>query len=220
MKAIDIISDELPPLKTSDNGIKATEWMEDFKVEHLPVLNKGAYLGMISETELLDMADPQSSIGTSNPSLISTYVLAHQHIFDVIRTMTSANLTVIGVMDEAQNYLGAITLVHLMDEISNLAIVKDPGSIIILEMNVNDYSMSEISRIVESDDAKILGSFVTSQPDSTKIEVTIKVNKLNLGGIIQTFERYQYTIKVTYDQGDNDEYLQGRFDNFMNYLNI
>ena len=89
-----------------------------------------------------------------------------------------------------------------------------------LELNLHDYSLSEISRIVESNDAKILSLYISSHMDSTKLEVTIKINRTDLSAIIQTFNRYNYTIKASFHQSEYVDDLKDRFDSFMSFLNI
>jgi hypothetical protein len=80
--------------------------------------------------------------------------------------------------------------------------------------------LSEIARIVESNDAKILSSYISSHIDSTKLEVTIKINRTDLSAIIQTFNRYNYTIKASFHQSEYVDDLKDRFDSFMSFLNI
>ena len=94
-----------------------------------------------------------------------------------------------------------------------------PGSIITLEMNIRDYSMVEIAKIVESDDAKILASYLTSSIDTTKLEVTIKVNKTDITRILHTFSRYDYTVTASYNESEYYEDLKQRYEAFMRYLN-
>ena len=126
----------------------------------------------------------------------------------------------IPVLNNEDKYIGNITLAYLMKVIAEMSVVSDQGGTIELELNANDYSLSEIARIVEMNDAKILGSFITSHPDSTKIQFTFKVNRIDLRPILQTFERYNYRVTASFDSGGHDDDLRDRFDSFMNYLNI
>jgi hypothetical protein len=103
---------------------------------------------------------------------------------------------------------------------ANTGSIKETGGIIVLEINEHDYSMAQIAQIVESNNARILSSYIMSSPDSTKIEVTLKINQLELSRIIRTFERYDYFVKETFQKDANDTDLQIRFDSLMNYLNI
>ena len=95
------------------------------------------------------------------------------------------------------------------------------GGVIVLELNANDYSLAQIARIVEDNDAKILSSHVTSIPNSFKMEVTLKINQTDLTSIIQSFQRFDYTIKASF-QGSNrqEDVLRKNYDHFMLYLNV
>ena len=96
----------------------------------------------------------------------------------------------------------------------------NPGGIVILEMSENDYSLSEITKIVESNDAKILNLCVTSHKDSTLMDVTFKLNVMDIVPVIQTFQRYNYKVKATFGQRDDLDELRDHYDALMNYLNI
>ena len=101
-----------------------------------------------------------------------------------------------------------------------MSAIEENGGLIILELNINDYSLAEIGQIVESNDSKVLSSYVTSHSDSTKLELTIKINKTNIADIIQTFNRYGYTVKASYQDSDYSDDMKDRLDYLMNYLKI
>jgi len=105
--------------------------------------------------------------------------------------------------------------------LGNIAAMNTPGGVIVLELNANDYSLAQIARIVEDNDAKILSSHVTSIPNSFKIEVTLKINQIDLTFIIRSFMRFDYHIKASF-QGNNryEDILRKNYDQFMLYLNV
>jgi CBS domain-containing protein len=147
--------------------------------------------------------------------------MENHHIYDVIEIISRLKLTVIPVLEDEKTYVGLITLNDLMQYIERIYSVREPGGIIVLDLNSVDYSLSEISRIIESNDAKILSLYVKSATDSRKIELTIKINRSNLTSIIQTFLRYDYTIKTTYVREDDmKDMLEDRYNSFMRFLNI
>lgn len=220
MLAIDLISDEIPPLKASDNGLDALRWMEDFKLGELPVIQEQNYLGLITENDILDQNDPEKEIGEFKVDLRKEFVHQFEHVYEVIGRMASARLRLMPVLSEDARYLGAISIDTILDKISNLAAMKDPGGILQLEVNVNDYSLSEISNIVESNGAKILSSYIYTHDDSTKMDVTIKINQTDLSGIIQTFERYNYTVSASYHKSEMEAEVKRKFDEFLHYLNM
>jgi len=220
MLAGDLITDQIPPLKSTDTVELALDWMEQFKVSHLAVVNNRQYVGLVSETELLDYEHPEEQIGTGRISLMRPAIQQHQHAYDLLRLMSSLNLTLIPVIDDKELYTGCITLQGIVQNLSNMAAVQHPGGVIVLEMNQHDYSVTQIGSIVEGNEAKVLSLHVSSVPDSTKVEITIKVNRENLAPIIQTFNRYNYAIKASYQNGDYNRGLDDRLNEFLHFLNI
>jgi acetoin utilization protein AcuB len=220
MLAIDLVNDEVPPLKITDTGSKALAWMEEFRVSHLPVVDKRKFLGLVSDSELIDINKPKEPISKLKIALIKASVSQGQHAFEALKLISGLNLSMIAVLDDKGNFIGSITSVNLMQKIAAMPFVHEPGGIILLELNINDYSLAQIAQIVEGNDAKILSSYITSNIDSTKIELTIKINKDDLSAVLQTFNRYGYTVKASFHLGDYDRDMKGRFDEFIHYLNI
>jgi CBS domain-containing protein len=216
----DLITDEIPPLKTTDTVEMALDWMEQFKVSHLAVVNNRELVGIVSETDLMDYERPDEPINASKLPLLKPIIHHYQHTYELVKLMSSLNLSLIPVLDENELYKGCITLKGIVQNLSNMTAVQNPGGVIVLELNQNDYSVTQIGNIVESNDAKILSLHVSSQPDSMKLEVTIKVNREDLSGILQTFARYQYTVKATFHQGDYDKNINDRLNEFLHFLNI
>jgi acetoin utilization protein AcuB len=220
MLAGELITEDIPPLKVTDTVELALDWMEQFKVSHLPVVNDRKLIGLVSEADLLDYERPDEQINVSKLHLLKPAIHDYQHTYDLVRLMTSLNLTLIPVTDDNDLYKGCITLKGLVHNISTMISVQNPGGVIVLEMNQNDYSVTQIGNIIEGNDAKILSLHVSSKPDSTQIEVTIKVNREILTGIIQTFNRYNYNVKASYTPSEYKDGLDDRLKQFLHYLNI
>ena len=220
MLAKDLITDEIPPLKLSDTGLMVINWMDEFKVSHLPIVNNHEYLGLISDTDILDLNITDDELGKYKLSLIRPFVTESMHVYEVIKLISNLKLTVLPVLDENQQYVGLIPLTALLQQFAILAATREPGGIIILEMNTLDYSLAQIAQIIEGNDGKILSCYINSLPDSTKIEVTLKVNKEDISGILQTFNRYNYNVKASFHQSEFSDDMKNRFDSFMNYINI
>jgi hypothetical protein len=134
--------------------------------------------------------------------------------------MAGKNLSLLPVLTDDGQYLGAICLSTLIEKISNLGAMKDPGGILQLEMNVNDYSLAEIANIVESNGAKIISSYIYTHDDSTKMDLTLKINKTDLSAIIQTFERFNYTVVASFHKSAFDDDMKKRYDAFIHYLKM
>jgi CBS domain-containing protein len=220
MHAIELIADVIPPVNTSDSIQKVIDRMIEFRVRHLPIVNEEQFLGLIAEDDMIEETDYQTPIGALALSLVNPYVLEDQHVYDVIRMFYERQLTVIPVLDVKKNYLGLISINALTEYFAGLTAVDQPGGIIVLEIGNKNNSLAHMSQIVESDNAQILSSYVRTFPDSTRMEVTLKVNKQDISAIIATFMRYEYTIKATFNHSDDNDNSRERYDSLMNYLNL
>ena len=219
MVAESLISNEIIPLRTSDTGDEALSVMNDFYVRHLPIVNNRQFLGVISEDDIFNH-DVEEAIGSYFLSMTRPYVNGKDHIYDVMKVFAETNLTIVPVINRENEYVGLITLEDLLNYFANLASFAEPGSIIVLEVNRLDYSLAEISRIVESENATILSAFVTSSQNSSMLEVTLKINRQNLQQIIATFVRFNYSIKASFSESDYFDSLKDRYDSLMSYLNV
>lgn len=220
MLARDLISYEIAPVKTSETGLEALNWMVFFKVSHLPVVNNEEFLGMLSEDDIYDLNNPEEPIGNHYLSLFRPYVYGHQHLYEVLEVASRLKLTVVPVIDERKKYKGLIKMVDLMHHFAKTSAIQKPGGIVVLGMHINDYALSEIAKIVEANDAKILSMYVYTPPESVRMEVTLKLNIADLTSVIQTFNRYEYEVKASFMEEDQEEDLyNSRYELLMRYLN-
>lgn len=220
MLARELISDVVPALKTSDTGTKALSWMEVFRIKHLPIVNNNQFLGLISDSDIYNLNTPDEPVGNHMLSLQKPYVNEDQHIYEVIELLSRLELTLVPVLNAEKHYLGVVTQEDLTRRFAHLSAMQHPGGIIELEMNDNDYSLTEISGIVEGNNAKILSLYVSAAEKPSKVRVTLKINQTDLTSVIRTFERYSYTIVASHmEDEDLDEFYQERFDVFLKFLN-
>jgi len=223
MNAVELINDFVPALHKSDRIATALIWMDEFKVRHLPVVDHQSqkYIGLVSESELLSVDDDEKTIARIFKALPKPCISETEHFFHALSFMTTLNLTVMPVVDNNEKYLGMITCDGLMKQIAETLSVSNPGGIIILNINQNDFSLAEIVRIVEANDTKILSTSVKTIPSSTHMIVTLKLNRINIEPVIQTFNRFQYDIRAYYGENEKDEELiRERYDSLMTWLNI
>jgi len=220
MLAIELINDAIPPVHTSDTIQKVADRMVEFRVRHLPIVNEEQFLGLIDENDMLGETDNQTPIGALALSMVNPYVLEDQHIYDVIWMFYERKLTIVPVLDARKNYLGLISINSLTEHFARLTAADQPGAIIVLEINNKNNSLAHMSQIVESDNAQILSSYVRTFPDSTRMEVTLKINKRDISTIIATFLRYEYDIKATFNHNDDNDNSRERYNSLMNYLNL
>lgn len=220
MLARQLISDVILPLRTSDSVQKVVDRMSEFRVNHLPIVNDEQILGLISEYDLIEVTDYSIEIGGLSLSLHNYYVFDFQHIYDVIKLFYDQKLSVIPVVDHSKNYLGLISINSMIEYFATITSVKEPGAILILEIDNRNNSLSHIAQIVESDNAQIQSSYLKSFPDSTRLEITLKLNRTDVSSIIASFLRYNYIVKATFNDIKADDGTQDRYDQLMNYLDI
>lgn len=221
MRAKDLINYMIPPLKPSDKVEKALIWMKELKVDELPVVLDRKYLGIFSERVFLDK--DQEGLDIDSTSLIAGEVFAneHEHYYELLKKAYDHEINVIAVVDEENNYVGVVSIEDVVEAFSRMSSIKSPGTIIVLSMTQVDYSMAEISRIVESEYGKILSSFIENSPeDPTQLTVTIKLNLENASNVISALQRYDYNIISKFGKGEEDEFEKERLDTLMKYLRI
>ena len=221
MLAKDLISEIIPALKTSDTGQTALNWMEIFRISHLPIVNNQDFLGLISDADIYDMNKPDEPIGNHRLTLFKPYVTTEQHLFEVIGLASRLKLSIIPVLGENNHYKGVITTSYLIRHLAGISSMDQPGGIIVLELLERDYSLSQIAQIIEGNNIKVLSMYITSPPDSTRLEVTLKVNSNDLSSVIRTFERYSYEVETLSASDDSlDRFYSERLDMLIKYLNM
>ena len=219
MVAQELISTSVLPLRTSDTGAFALSIMNEFYVKHLPIVNDDHLLGLISEEDVLNH-DSEEAVGSYNLSLNRPYVNSGDHLFDVMRVMSEFNLTVVPVVEAEDRYVGLITQEDLIQYYASSFSFAERGSIIVLEMAKSEYSLSTLSQIVESENGVVLSTFITTEADSPRVLVTLKINKQDISSILAAFQRYDYSIHATFTETDYYDTLKERYDMLMSYLNV
>lgn len=213
------IEESIPYLKISDKIEFSIELMEEFKQEHLPVLRGKELVGVVSEQQLLDAEGVETIEGLAFP-LIKIAVKENAHIFDAMKAGFESHSSVLPVVNDNGNYIGLISPKSLLIKLSEFNFAKELGGIFVIELAANNYSLAEIARLVESNKASVLSIATAVMADPGKIQVTVKVNTLDLTYIIATLERYEYNVTHIFHQAEQIDQLKERYDSLMHYLNV
>ena len=214
----DLISNTIPYLHKGDTVYHALQLMNDYHVAHLPVVEDENYLGIISEEQLLQ-SDEESQLTDLQISDGSTSVQANEHFLKAIQTAVVNKLSIVPVVEEKQ-LLGIVTYNDLLRNASDFMSLNEPGALIVLEVDNRNYSFTEINKIVESVDAQITQLNTFTDPESGTVQVTIRVNKIQVSDLVSTFQRYEYNVKYYFGEELYENELKTNFDNLMNYLSI
>jgi len=221
MIAKDLISEVVPALRLTDSGQKALNWMEIFRISHLPVVDGTKLIGLISDKIIYDLNILDRPVGDYAEHLLSPHIHVNQHIYEVLSVVSILKLTALPVLNLHHEYCGVITVLDLSKKFTDLVAVNEPGGVIVLELNSIDYSLSQIAQIVEGNDAKILSFYIHQEHETKMMNVTLKINVIDLSAIIQTFVRYDYNIKAVYmDESIIQNLYDDRFEQLMKFMNI
>ena len=221
MIAEELINHMVPPLKVTDDAHKAIVWMEEFRCNFLPVVDNGILQGFISEEIIMESNDIEKRVGEFNLTGKACTVSLESHFFDILRVAGEHKLNMVAVLNEEGKYAGIITVQDVMSSFAQTASVQMPGGILVLSMDLIDYSLAEISRYVEENNAKVISStMVEDSLDHGKIKLTLKINQMDLSRIVATLERFGYRVIGRYQEAPRDDDSKERLDMLMKYLNM
>ncbi|MDJ1504446.1 cbs domain containing protein [Cytophagaceae bacterium BD1B2-1] len=218
MIAEEFLNRMIPLLKPTDSATFALDWMQELHLFQLPVVNDGEYLGLVSQSVLVEQ--PAASLAEITLEAQEIYSFRHEPYLDVLKTAKQNHLQVIAIVDTDQSYVGTIVVDETLAFFAQSQ-EQSPGSTLVLLMEERDYSLTEISRLVESNDAKIVSSYVNTYPyDKSKIQLTIKINRMDITRIIATFERFEYDVIAKYQHESGHDEDKERLDMLLKYLSI
>lgn len=221
MIAEELINQMIPPLKPTDTAGKALSWMNNLHIGQLPVVDHKNYQGIVSESAITESEDLSRTISTFELEHPGLSVHHDTHFYEVLEKASKNKLQIVSVVDSENKYLGVISVVDASAAIANMFASQGPGGIIVLAMKESDYSLAQISRLVESNDAKIMSSFMSHEDrDSNIVRVTLKLDKIELSRIIATLERYSFKVVAQFQESSLQAQEQDRLDLFFKYLNM
>lgn len=221
MIAEDLINQMIPPLKGTDDAHKAIVWMEEFRCNYMPVVEEGRLLGFISEGIILETNTIDKQVREFNLVGLNCYVHLNTHFYDILKVAAENKLQMVAVLNDDQSYYGVITVQDTLTSFAQTAAVQLPGGILVLSMNHADYSLAEISRLIEENRAKVLSSIVKEDPlDPQKIRLTLKINQQDLSRVVATLERFNYRVIGRYQELKPVATEKDRIDMLLRYLDI
>jgi acetoin utilization protein AcuB len=216
----DLQSQNLPYLHLSDKVYQALQLMNDNQVTHLPIVDGDKYMGIISEDDLLQADNDHAELNTLLQSFGNTSVKNTEHFLKAIQLAAENGLSVVPIVDAENDLAGAVSYNDLLRHASEFMSLNEPGGLIVLEVESNQYSFNEISKLVETNDAQITQLNTSNDPETGMMQVTIRVNKAEISDIVATFQRYEYNVKYYFGEEQYVNELRNNYDNLMNYLRI
>ena len=221
MIAKELINQMIPPLKLTDSADYAMLWFDEFRTKELPVVDSGRFLGLITEEQIIDENDDTRLIGDFQLDFQDCTVREDQFFYDVIKVAVENKVELVGVLDSEKEFTGVITIQDTITAFAHTTPFQAPGSVLVLSMPGRDYSLSELSRLIEENNARILSSSVKQDPaDHSKIKVTIKINQEDVSSIVATLERFDYKIISRFQETEVTDTDKGRIDELLKFLDI
>jgi predicted transcriptional regulator len=199
---------------------KALRLISDFRVTHLPVIKDEKYLGLISEDDLLDQDESKMPMELMQEFFIKAAVRDNEHFLNAVTCSNQFDTTVVPVINEDNDLMGVITTNDLLKTLGNFAGTNEIGGIIVLEMERSQFAISEISRIVESNDATILHLNTTVHTETGMLTVTLHINKKEIAAVVATFERYDYDVIYYFGNENFENEIHSNYRHLMNYLDL
>lgn len=216
----DLINNNLPFLSLTDSISKAIFLTTDFKLKNIPVVNNKTFLGLVNENELLDAPDESQLINTLQNTFKLLHVKNTDHFLTAVSLSTQADIQIIPVINSENEFLGSISGADLLKELSDFNGSSQPGSIIVFELDRVHFSISEISRLVESNDSTILHLNTKVNQETQQLTVTLHINNQDSSSVVATFERYNYNVIYFNGSEELENKIQDNYQHLMNYLAI
>ncbi len=220
MLTIDLINKNIPRLQLQDTIGKALQLITDFRVSHLPVVSENKFLGLISEEDLLDGGDEKNLIEFLQKNFVNAAVQYNIHFLNAVNSSIQFDTTVVPVVNAENDFIGVITSADLLKMLGNFSGANEIGGIIVIDMERSQFAISEISRIVESNDCSILHLNTTVNTLTGILTVTLHINKREITTVVATFERYDYEVTYYFGNEKFENEINTNYRHLMNYLDI
>ena len=219
MLAKDIAILGFPMLRLEDNAAFILKCMEDFEVQHLPVVKDEYFIGLVSKENILDM-DAKQTIAQLIDPLVRFGIAGSAHFLTALHLFSKHQLTLLPVLNDQQECVGVIPQKNLNDQLAQFLGLDQPGAVIVLSISPLQYSLAEMSRLVETNNAQIvqLNSFFDETNGS--MVITIKLNREEASSIIATFQRYDYQVLHYFGNSPLNNDIEDHYHHLMNYLDV
>lgn len=198
---------------------EAKQLFEETSYSHFPILKNKQLIGLISEESIKEIEENEKEIGYFQYLFSLFHIEKNNNLLEVLGAFASNNTNLIPVIIENNEYIGYYEINDILQLINDTPFLKSEGVVVLLEKEIRDYSFSEICQIVESNNAKIVGLFV-SESNATTVKITIKINSKEINEILQSFRRYNYNVLSTHKEDFFIEDLKDRSNYLQKYLNI
>jgi CBS domain-containing protein len=219
MLATQLINSGFPSIHLTDSASLALQLMEDYDVQHLPVLSEEKYVGLVSKSDLLDLSEEQA-IGFESTPILPYSIKGEEHFLTALKLAAEKEISLVPVINDQSELIGVISITELLYRLSNFLGNNEPGGVIVLEINKRNFSFGEISRLVETNNALITQCNTFTEPETGLVIITLKINKIEISAIVATFQRYEYIVRYYFGEEQYSNELKDNYNHLLAYLNV
>jgi len=219
MLVSEIAQSTIPVLHFDDTVEEAADLLQQHNLQHLPVLNEENYEGLLSLDELMT-AEDSDDISSLKNKFIHVSITANQHVLTALKVITNSDVSLLPVLSQNNEYTGAITRQNLLNALYTFWNCEEPGGIFVIEMSRQKFSVGELCRLVETNDAFVTQLNTYTEHLSGLLIVTFKINKTEVSDILATLQRYEYAVRYYFGEEYYENEIKENFDNLMSYLNV
>jgi CBS domain-containing protein len=219
MLATQLINSGFPSVHLTDSAALALQLMDDYDVQHLPVLSEEKYVGIVAKSDLLDLSEDQA-IGAESSYILPYSIKGEEHFLTALKLAAEKEISLVPVINDQSELLGVISMSELLYRLSNFLGNNEPGGIIVLEISKRNFSFGEISRLVETNDALITQCNTFTEPETGLVIITLKINKIEISAIVATFQRYEYIVRYYFGEEQYSNELKDNYNHLLAYLNV
>lgn len=212
------ITNDFKAIDSQDTIAVVQGFFDELHFSHFPVIEEGIYIGSIASDDI-ETFDTDKKVADYRFTLEGFFTRTNTIWLDVLEIFAKNHTNLVPVLDENNKYVGYYEIEDIMKFFHETPFLKEPGGIIIVKKPILDYSMSQITQIVESNNGKLLGLFI-SETDVESVQITMKISLGAMNEIIQTFRRYNYEIISEHQEDNYINNLKERSDYLDKYLNI
>ena len=218
MPLSEYIINDIKPLEPTDSIKDVQELFNQLTYSHIPIIRDNIYIGCMSENDA-HCFESNKNIKDFLYVLEGFFVRSQTVWLDVLEAFAQNDSNIMPVLDDRNTYIGYYELNDIMSLFNETPFFAEPGGIIIVEKGYNDYSFSEVCQIVESNNAKLLGAFI-SKVENDLVQITLKIGSAGLNDIIQSLRRYSYNVVSGHEEDASLKNLKDRSDYLDKYLNL
>ena len=219
MLATQLINSGFPSVHLTDSASLALQLMDDYDVQHLPVISEEKFMGLVAKADLLDLSEEQA-IGADSSFILPYSIKGEEHFLTALKLAAEKEISLVPVINDQLELLGVISITELLYRLSNFLGNNEPGGLIVLEISKRNFSFGEISRLVETNDALITQCNTFTEPETGLVIITLKINKIEISAIVATFQRYEYIVRYYFGEEQYANELKDNYNQLLAYLNV